>query len=94
MEWIYKLAYHNCCRRIEFSNIIKGITSTCLEINLLTGVLEKEITPKPIPYSYLSEAFTLGPNRFKDYNYYLHRKWKSLLTVRNGLSCCIMIFDK
>lgn len=61
------------------SNIIKGITSTGIGISLLTGVLKKKITPKPTPYSYLSEAFTLVPNRFKDHNYYLYRKMEEFI---------------
>ena len=56
------------------SNVIQGVTSAGIGIGLLTGVLEKKFSPRPTPYSYLSEACALVPNRFKDYNYFLYRK--------------------
>lgn len=60
-------------------NILKGITSAGIGIGFLTGILEKQITPKPTPYSYLSEALTLVPDSFKDYNYYLYRKMEEFI---------------
>lgn len=56
------------------TSVIQGITTAGLGIGLLTGKLEKKFTPSATPYSYLSEARSLAPSRFKDYNYVLYRK--------------------
>lgn len=61
------------------SNVIQGVTSAGIGIGLLTGVLKKKFAPRPTPYSYLSEARALVPNRFKDYNYLLYRKMEEFI---------------
>lgn len=61
------------------TNVIRKISSAGIGIGLLTGALEKKNEPAPTPYSYLSEACSLVPNRFKDYNYLLCRKMEGFI---------------
>lgn len=61
------------------TNVIQGISSTGIGIGLLTGTLEKKFTPKATPYSYLSEARSLVPERFGEYNYFLYRKMEEFI---------------
>jgi len=59
---------------LDSSNVLKGITSAGIGLGLVTGFLEKKITPVSSPYSYLCEARSLIPSKFEDYNYSLYRK--------------------
>jgi len=61
------------------TNVIQGISSTGIGIGLLTGTLEKKFTPKATPYSYLSEARSLVPKRFGEYNDFLYRKMEEFI---------------